>query len=120
ILPELADICNKIGIIERGELLVNADVAEVMKQVRGQIILNIKVFGDKPDGAARVLEGHPSVEKVDVRSDQIIITTLKPDVTEYSDLCSLLVGSGFKLSLFKEDELNLETAFMALTKGITS
>ena len=27
ILPELADICNKIGIIERGELLVNADVA---------------------------------------------------------------------------------------------
>ena len=26
ILPELADICNKIGIIERGELLVNADV----------------------------------------------------------------------------------------------
>ena len=34
ILPELADICNKIGIIERGELIVNADVADVMKQVR--------------------------------------------------------------------------------------
>ena len=32
ILPELADICNKIGIIERGELLVNADVDDVMKQ----------------------------------------------------------------------------------------
>ena len=28
--------------------------------------------------------------------------------------------AGFKLSLFKEDELNLETAFMVLTKGITS
>src|SRR5687768_18424525 len=26
ILPELADICNKIGIIERGELLFNGDV----------------------------------------------------------------------------------------------
>ena len=34
ILPELADICNKIGIIERGELIVNADVADVMRQVR--------------------------------------------------------------------------------------
>ena len=39
ILPELADICNKIGIIERGELLVNADVADVMKQVRQQTLL---------------------------------------------------------------------------------
>jgi len=38
----------------------------------------------------------------------------------YSQLATLLVEAGFKLSLFKEDELNLETAFMALTKGITS
>jgi ABC-2 type transport system ATP-binding protein len=35
-------------------------------------------------------------------------------------LATGLVEAGFKLSLFKEDELNLETAFMALTKGITS
>ena len=34
ILPELADICNKIGIIEQGELLVNGTVVDVMKQVR--------------------------------------------------------------------------------------
>ncbi len=39
ILPELADMCNKIGIIERGELLVNARVDDVMKQVRRQVIL---------------------------------------------------------------------------------
>ncbi len=43
ILPELADICNKIGIIERGELLVNADVEAVMHQVRRQTILNVGV-----------------------------------------------------------------------------
>src|SRR6201996_1267090 len=82
ILPELADICNKIGIIERGKLLVNADVAEVMKQVRGQTILNIKVFGSEPNGAARVLEAHPSVEKIDVRPDHVMIATLKPEVTD--------------------------------------
>src|ERR1700675_1007990 len=57
ILPELADICNKIGIIERGELLVNADVAEVMKQVRGQTVLNVSVAGDE-QAAARLLESH--------------------------------------------------------------
>src|SRR6516164_1149709 len=41
ILPELADICNKIGIIERGKLLFDGDVTEVMKQVRSDIVLNI-------------------------------------------------------------------------------
>ncbi len=43
ILPELADICNKIGIIEQGCLLVNGEVSEVMKQVRTDIVLNIAV-----------------------------------------------------------------------------
>jgi ABC-2 type transport system ATP-binding protein len=33
ILPELADICNKVGIIDRGVMTVNASVADVMKQV---------------------------------------------------------------------------------------
>jgi ABC-2 type transport system ATP-binding protein len=118
ILPELADICNKIGIIERGELLVNADVANVMKQVRQQTMLNISVNGDQ-DGAARLLESHASVEKID-RRDSVLVVTLKPDAGDYSDLATLLVQAGHKLTLFKEDELNLETAFMALTKGITS
>src|SRR5262245_62422846 len=34
ILPELADICNKIGIIERGALLFDGDVQAAIKQVR--------------------------------------------------------------------------------------
>src|SRR5919106_3120485 len=57
ILPELADICNKIGIIERGELLVNDDVVTVMKKVRPHTVLNIGVCGGQ-DAAARLLEGH--------------------------------------------------------------
>src|SRR6185369_16884468 len=51
ILPELADICNKIGIIERGELLVNSDVADVMRQVRRQTVLKIGLV-DGVDAAA--------------------------------------------------------------------
>src|SRR6185503_19695507 len=55
ILPELADVCNKIGIIERGELLVNDDVATVMRRVKGQTVLIIGVIGDL-DAAAKLLE----------------------------------------------------------------
>jgi len=118
ILPELADICNKIGIIERGELLVNADVEQVMKQVRRQTILNISVLNET-ERAVRLLDSHTSVEKVEPRGS-LLVVTLVPSACDYSELATLLVGSGFRLSLFKEDELNLETAFMALTKGITS
>jgi ABC-2 type transport system ATP-binding protein len=31
-----------------------------------------------------------------------------------------LIDGGHKLTLFREEEINLETAFMALTKGITA
>jgi ABC-2 type transport system ATP-binding protein len=118
ILPELADICNKIGIIERGELIVNATVADVMKQVRRQTVLNIGVAGDR-DAAARLLEGHNLVDRVEA-TDKYLTVTLANGQQDYSDLATLLVSAGHKLTLLREEELNLETAFMALTKGITS
>jgi ABC-2 type transport system ATP-binding protein len=118
ILPELADICNKVGMIEKGKLLVCGDVSELMKKVRSHTLLQIAVSGDNR-AAAKVLETHASVEKVELR-DGRIFTTLGETVKDYSDLPTLLIESGHKLTLFKEDEINLETAFMALTKGITA
>ena len=118
ILPELADICNKVGIIERGELLVSANVSDVMKQVRQRTLLNIGVVGEL-DAAAKLLEGHDLVESVEIR-DGRLLTTLAEGVEDYSDLPTLLIEAGHKLTLFKEEEINLETAFMALTKGITA
>jgi ABC-2 type transport system ATP-binding protein len=118
ILPELADICNKVGIIERGELIVNAEVADVMRQVRRQTVLNIGVAGDS-GAAARLLEGHDLVDRVDA-GDKYLKVTLVDGHEDYSDLATLLVTAGHKLTLLREEELNLETAFMALTKGITS
>jgi ABC-2 type transport system ATP-binding protein len=118
ILPELADICNKIGIIERGELLVNTDVAEVMRQVRGQVVLNIGVAGDL-DAAGKLLEQHDSVATVSERNGALLVTLVE-GASDYTPLPTLLVDAGHRLTLFKEEELNLETAFMTLTKGITS
>ncbi len=84
ILPELADICNKVGIIERGELLFNGTVADVMKQVRQRMLLNVGVVGDQ-EPAARLLEQSPLVEKVELNDGHISVT-LAENVTDYSDL----------------------------------
>jgi ABC-2 type transport system ATP-binding protein len=118
ILPELADVCNKIGIIERGELIVNADVDEVMRRVRRQVVLHIGLAGNS-EGAARLLEDHPAVASVTAANGKLEVT-LGDGVEDYSELPTLLVQAGYRLNLFREEELNLETAFMALTKGITS
>ena len=118
ILPELADICNKIGIIEQGQLLVNGAVTDVMKQVRSDIVLNIAVSSRTTD-AANTLENQPEVETVQDKNG-VLVVKLNEGVHEYGFLASRLINQGFELTLFKEDEINLETAFMHLTKGITS
>ena len=43
ILPELADICNKIGIIERGKLLFDGDVEAAIRQVRQHLVYLVSV-----------------------------------------------------------------------------
>lgn len=116
ILPELADICNKIGIIERGELLVSGSVSEVMKQVRTKVVLNVGVV-DGTGGAGELLERHEHVESVQ-RKDGILVVTLKEGAPEYSFIPPLLIKHGYRLNLFKEQEIDLETAFMQLTKGV--
>jgi ABC-2 type transport system ATP-binding protein len=116
ILPELADICNKIGIIDRGVLTVNAAVADVMRQVRQRTVLNVGV-AENTEAAARLLEQRECVESVATRNGRIVVT-LRPGHDDYADLSTLLVQSGHKLTLFREEEVTLESAFMALTKGM--
>jgi ABC-2 type transport system ATP-binding protein len=118
ILPELADICNKVGIIERGVLEQNCDVEELMRRVRRQPVLKIGVVGDSAQ-AARLIETQPQVERVEA-TNGVLSVTLTSREADYSHLPSALVGAGFRLTLFKEEEVNLETAFMELTKGITA
>jgi len=118
ILPELADICNKIGIIEQGVLHVNGSVVDVMKQVRTDIVLNITV-GDRMTDAANYLESQDEVDSVQDKNG-VLVVKMNEGVNQYSFLVPRLLEQGFDITLFKEDEINLETAFMHLTKGITS
>ncbi len=117
ILPELADVCNKVGMIEKGIMVANARVDEVMQQVRQAIVLHVRVGGEA-DTAAKLVEQHSDVAKVEVRTGGLLVVTLQKGVLDYSFLPTLLVGAGHKLTLFREEELNLETAFMELTRGL--
>ena len=114
ILPELYDICNKVGIIDRGVMSISAEVSELMNQVRERIILHIGV--DDNERATTLLESNSIVDHVR-EGDGHLVVTLQESASEYSEIPTLLVGEGLKLNLFREEDIDLESAFMALTKG---
>ncbi len=117
ILPELADICNKVGIINRGEMGFNSSITDLMREVRPQIVLQIAVEPLARAGdAVKFLECHQLVASVENVRDNIQVT-LRADVAKYSRLCGDLIAEGFDVHRFTEKETNLEAAFMALTKG---
>jgi ABC-2 type transport system ATP-binding protein len=89
-----------------------------MERILTRKVLIVAVVGP-PEAAARLLEQSPLVEKVEIKDGRLLVT-LAEKTTDYSELPTVLVTAGFKLTLFREEEINLETAFMALTKGLTA
>jgi ABC-2 type transport system ATP-binding protein len=117
ILPELQDLCNKVGIIEQGELIYSGPWEEVVRQARGGMVLHVSVAEYENDQAVAILGQHPNVAGVTPNHGYIEVS-LKPGVEEYDFIPSRLVGAGLHLRMLKEEEVNLETAFMRLTKGM--
>lgn len=120
ILPELADVCNKVGIIDRGELKQNAKVTEVIRMVREHTVLIIQPSQrDQMQAIADLFDGHPLVQGTQPGDDAVRVI-LHSDTDDYSELPKLLIDNGINLKRFAEEELDLESAFMALTKGTST
>src|SRR5579871_1923271 len=68
ILPEMEEFCNKIGIIEKGELIVAGDVNTIARQVRGQQVIDIAVVEDVERAEAILLGMTDMVREVKVTS----------------------------------------------------
>lgn len=129
ILPELADVCNKVGIIERGELLVDAKVEDVMRRVRDQIAILIElaetdpeVLKKKTEECMKFLSDDDVVDRVELDRSGAIRAFIKKGLglDDYSGLLTRMIERRFRVKSFREEEINLETAFMALTRGITA
>src|ERR1041384_5680155 len=121
ILPALADICNKIGIIERGKLLFDGDVESAKRQILQRTILKVVVGDGRNLEAKNRLEAHTSVDKIEHKADDdVLMITLREGINDGSFIAETLVQNGFRLRSMREEEVNLEDVFMGLTKGITN
>ena len=116
ILPELQDLCNTVGIIERGELIYSGPWTDIVKKAKTGTILHVTV-ADQQVQAGALLAQEPSIESVNYNNGFLEIL-IKPGVEDYSFVPARLIQAGYKLTMMREEEVNLETAFMRLTKGL--
>lgn len=117
ILPELADVCNKVGIIDSGKMIACDDVASIIKRVSPNTTILIDLV--KPQDSAKAIDTIsplPIVENVAIDGAKLKVV-LKADTQDYSSIGMLLANQGIPFTKFAAEEINLESAFMAFTKG---
>ncbi len=117
ILHELAELCTTIGIIEQGKLLYHAPVSEVTRLARLGTRVRIKVPDPQAARAAQLLGRIKGVKRVETADSELVVE-LAGETHDFSFLARALLEARFSLQQIREEEVNLETAFMRLTKGI--
>lgn len=113
ILPELADFCNKIGIIERGNLLISGAVDNIVRQLQPQRQIAIKVAGEA-SALQSPLEGFQGVTKVACENDTALVA-FEGDLEGQAELLRSLIAQGHKVYSFTETKMDLEEVFMQIT-----
>ena len=116
ILSELGEFCNKLGIIERGKLLVSGTIEDLMERARAHPVIAVQVV-DQPELAVAALRSDPRVDQVEQRNNHLSVTLHDP--TEHHHfLIERLVSRNIRVHSVTPQQLKLEDVFLRLTKGV--
>jgi len=80
----------------------------------------VMVAGGMTQQAKSQLESHSDVLSVELKDDDVIRVTLNDGVSDGGFVAESLVKNGFRLKMLREEEIDLEDVFMAITKGNTN
>jgi len=118
ILEDIADLCNRIGLIERGRLVVEGALDEVMRRVQKFRRVVVRATPISETAVAR-LRAHPSVQEL-AAQDGVLILTLAADCRDITFVPRTLLEEGAAIAGMDEHAPTLEEAFLNLTKGEVS
>ncbi|MDF2609459.1 MAG: transporter [Lachnospiraceae bacterium] len=113
ILPELAQMCTNIGIIENGKMAVTGTVEEILaaKGSMGPLVMRI---GENLELAVRILKEDPRAKNISILENSISAIYLG-DEKEQANLLSAIVSQGVKVSCFGRESNSLESLFLQIT-----
>ncbi|NLO82284.1 MAG: ABC transporter ATP-binding protein [Clostridiales bacterium] len=113
ILAELSEICDCVGIIDRGRMVVQGSVDHIVRRMEGEAVVRLKVLRDV-DRAVKLLKEQPMVTGI-VQEEQFLEVTCKGNDEELWKLLRTLVNSEIPVISFNKAEGNLEHIFMEVT-----
>jgi ABC-2 type transport system ATP-binding protein len=126
ILPELAELCTHIGIVQDGRIIREGPVDEVLRGMNPGRAIEVRAFGAR-EAVVGVLAGHPDVTAVvepralgdATDADSLVPVTLIfrtfADDIGVRDVLGALVGAGIGVITYAAVRDNLEEVFMQLT-----
>jgi ABC-2 type transport system ATP-binding protein len=118
ILTELAEVCSNICIIEKGKVILNGNIEEIMYQVDSSNPLIIDVLGET-DKAVGILKKNIYVRTLSLDEKSIVISFVGRREDE-AELLKQLITNDIKVVSFKREQSNLESLFLKIIeKGNT-
>jgi len=115
ILAELAELCDSVGIIEKGRLVASGRLDEITRQVKQERTLRLKVTSDQSQAQA-VLRDQPGIGQIYETNGLLQVEFLGDDEAT-AELLATLVARGVRMASFSEVSSDLEEVFLRLTKG---
>ena len=120
ILPELAEMCDEIGVIDNGKLIAHGNVASIQAQLQGEKRIVIKV-SDCLQEVRAFLEEDPLISSIDVMDNRLEIAfNYRGTDQEQIVLLKKAMLADLPIYALSEEEKDLEDVFMAITKGADS
>lgn len=115
ILPELAELCTVIGIIDKGKIAAYGTVAQIMKQLTQKRMIKIKTMGNMEE-LITVLKEQPNIHDIFEKMDEVEIE-FDGDEHQLANLLKNIIQRDIPIISFSEKEGNLEDIFMQITQG---
>ncbi len=118
ILSELAEICNRVGIVERGRLVAQGSVESILDRLSGEFRILVRTTDN--EAALRVFEAHPFIASVEALAEEpdMLRVRLGDGKTDAAVVSGVLGEAGIGLRHLERERLSLESAFMQLTRGL--
>ncbi|HID77414.1 MAG TPA: ABC transporter ATP-binding protein [Planctomycetaceae bacterium] len=115
ILSELVELCDSVGIMEKGRLVASGSLDEIARHVRQVRTLCLRVLSDQAEAKA-ILRDQPGIGQVYEANGCLEVEFLGDDEAT-ADLLAALVVRGVRVVSFSEVSSDLEEVFLRLTKG---
>ncbi|WOV86265.1 ABC transporter ATP-binding protein [Sporosarcina oncorhynchi] len=116
ILPELAEMCDEIGVIDNGKLIAHGSVAEIQKKLQGEKAITVRLAGNATRNVG-FFEEQPFVTNIEIISDDELTFMYKGSEEQQVNMLKSAMLLDLPIVSFMEHVTDLEDIFMEITKG---